>query len=150
APSLSSPFARHHTGAVRHANAVSPHISRRRCRWQLRSSETPLPAMIHLPVPRSAASSRRMAGAPRDARDDLPKHRACQVSFGELQGEVPGMPNEASAGLEQPLLKTREGAALNGDGEEEPTQQVAEIVGDAPELQADLVGPEAVAGEAVE
>jgi hypothetical protein len=91
-----------------------------------------------------------MPGAPLDASDDLPKHRVCQVAVGELQGEVPGMPNEASAGLEQPLLKTREGPALNGDGQDEPTRQVAEVVGDDPELQADLVGPEAVAGEAVQ
>ena len=85
-----------------------------------------------------------MPSAPLDARDDRPKHRACQVAFGELQGEVPGMPNEAFADLEQPPLKTGEGPALNGDGQDEPTQQVAEVVGDDPELQADLVGPEAV------
>src|SRR5262247_1755087 len=121
APSAFSPFATHHTGGFRQANAASPHISRRRCRWQLRSSETPLPPMIHLPVPRSAASSRRMPGAPLDARDDRPKHRACQVAFGELQREVPGMPNEASADLEQPPLKTGEGPALKGDGQDEPT-----------------------------
>src|SRR5262249_36743479 len=62
-------------------------------------------------LPRAVASARRMPGAPLDASDDLPKHRACQVAFGELQGEVPGMPNEASAGLEQSLLKTREGTS---------------------------------------
>ena len=46
----------------------------------------------------------------RGAPEDLPKERRCQVAFGELQGEVPGMPDEASARLEQPLLETFSGA----------------------------------------
>jgi len=41
-----------------------------------------------------------------DARDDLPKERRCQVALGQMQDEVSGVPNEASAGLEQPLLET--------------------------------------------
>jgi hypothetical protein len=57
------------------------------------------------------------------------------------------MPDEAPAGLEQPPLETREGPALDGDGQDEPTQQSAEVVGDDPEQQADLVGPEPVTGE---
>jgi hypothetical protein len=65
-----------------------------------------------------------------DARENLPKEAARQAAFRELQGEVPSMPNEASARLEQPLLKTREGPALNGDGQDEPTQQIAKVVGD--------------------
>jgi hypothetical protein len=56
-----------------------------------------------------------------DARDDLPKQRPCQATFSELQSEVPGMSDEPTAGLEQPLLETREGPALNGDRQDQPT-----------------------------
>jgi hypothetical protein len=42
-----------------------------------------------------------------DAHENLPKELARQVASRELQGEVPRLPNEASARLEQPLLETR-------------------------------------------
>src|SRR5438132_1152477 len=38
---------------------------------------------------------------------NLPKEGPRQVAFGHLKDEVPGMPNEAPAGLEEPLLKTQ-------------------------------------------
>ena len=82
-----------------------------------------------------------------DAPENLPKEAPRQVAFGDLQGEVPGMSDEPRTGLEEPLLETRQGPALDGDRQDQPTQQIAEVVGDHPELQADLVGPEAVAGE---
>ena len=66
---------------------------------------------------------------PRICRKTLP----VKVTFGQLEEEVPSVPNEAPAGLEQPLLETREGPALNGDGQDLPTQQIAEVVGDDPE-----------------
>ena len=65
-----------------------------------------------------------------DAPEDLLKEAPRQVTFGQLEDEVPSVPNEAPAGLEQPLLETREGPALNGDGQDLPTQQIAEVVGD--------------------
>ena len=37
---------------------------------------------------------------------------------------------------------------LGGDGQAEPSQQIAKIVGNHPEVEPDLVGPEVVAGEA--
>ena len=83
-----------------------------------------------------------------DARDDLLKQRPCQVIFGELQSEVPGMPDEAAARLEEPLLETRERPTLNGCWQDEPSQQIAEVVGDHSEQQADLIRAEAVAREA--
>jgi len=43
-----------------------------------------------------------------DAPDDLRKQTLSQLAFGQLQDEVSGVPNEVSAGLEQPLLETRE------------------------------------------
>jgi hypothetical protein len=58
------------------------------------------------------------------------------------------MPDEAAAGLEQPLLETREGPALDGDGQNQPAQQIAEVVGDHPEEQPEIIGPEAITGEA--
>ena len=60
---------------------------------------------------------------------------------------LPAMSDEASTSLEQALLETREGPALNGDGQDEPAKEIAEIVGDDPEEQPDLVGPEAVTGK---
>ena len=58
------------------------------------------------------------------------------------------MPDEAAARLEQPLLETREGPAVDGDGQDQPAQQIAEVVGDHPEQEAEFVGPEPVTGEA--
>jgi len=48
-----------------------------------------------------------------DTREDLPKERQSQVALGQLQDEVPGVPNEAPAGLEQALLQARR-PALDG------------------------------------
>ena len=56
-----------------------------------------------------------------DALENLPKQAPCQVALGQLEDEVPRMPDEAPAGLEQPLLD-----------------------------QPHLVGPKAVAGEPVQ
>jgi len=83
-----------------------------------------------------------------DAPEDLPKEAPGQVTFGQLEDEVPSMPDEPPTGLEESLLETRQGPALNGDGQGEPAQEIAEVVGDDPEQEADLVGPEAVTGEA--
>jgi hypothetical protein len=83
-----------------------------------------------------------------NAAENLPKEAPGQVTFGELEDEVPSVPNEAPAGLEQPLLETRKGPALNGYGQDEPAQQIAEVVGDHPEQQADLIGAEPVTGQA--
>jgi hypothetical protein len=83
-----------------------------------------------------------------DAPDNLPKKSRRQVALRQLQDEVPRMSDEAPAGLEQPLLQTRQRPALDGEGQGQPAKQIAEVVGDDPEQQADLVGSEAVAGEA--
>ena len=69
------------------------------------------------------------------------------MAVSQLQDEVPGMPNEAPAGLEEPLLETRQRPALDGEGQDQPAQEIAEVVGDNPEEQADLIGPEPVTGE---
>jgi hypothetical protein len=83
-----------------------------------------------------------------DAPENLPKEGPRQVAFGHLQDEVPGMPNEVPAGLEEPSLETRQRPAPDGEGQDQPTQEIAEVVGDNPEEQADLIGPEPVIGEA--
>src|SRR2546425_13124946 len=70
------------------------------------------------------------------------------MAFGQLQDEVPGMSDEASAGLEQSLLQARQRPALDGDRQDQPTQEIAGVVGDHPKQQADLIGPEPVTGEA--
>src|SRR5262245_11388763 len=58
------------------------------------------------------------------------------------------MPDQAPARLEEPLLGTRQRPTLTGGGQDEPSQQIAKILGDHTEEQPDLVGPEAVAREA--
>lgn len=50
----------------------------------------------------------RMPREPLDAPEDLPKEASCQVAFGQLEGEVPRMPDEGPAGFEQPPLQARE------------------------------------------
>jgi len=82
-----------------------------------------------------------------DAPNNLSEEAPRQVAFRELQDEVPGMPNEAPAGLEESLLQARQRPALNGPGESEPAQEIPEVVGDDPQEQPDLIGPEAVTGE---
>jgi hypothetical protein len=62
--------------------------------------------------------------------------------------KLAGMADEAPAGLEQPLLEARQRPARNGEGQDQPAQQIAEVVGDDAEQQPHLVGPEAMTGEA--
>jgi len=85
---------------------------------------------------------------PLDAPENLPKDVLCQGAFGELEHEVPSVPNETSTGLEEPVLETRQRPTLDGEWQGEPTQEIAEVVGDHPEQQPDLIGPEPVTGEA--
>ena len=40
------------------------------------------------------------------------------------------MPDQGLAGLEEPLLQARQGPSLDGDGQNQPTQQIAEVVSD--------------------
>src|SRR5713226_3441132 len=61
---------------------------------------------------------------PLDAPDDLRKQALSQLAFGHLQDEVPGMSDEASAGLEEPLLQARERPALDGERQDEPAQEI--------------------------
>jgi hypothetical protein len=89
-----------------------------------------------------------MPSEPLDAPDDLPKEGPGQVTLGKLEHEVPRMPDQAPADLEEPLLEARQGPSLDGDGQNQPTQLIVEVVGDHPEEQPDLVGSEAVAREA--
>ncbi len=49
-----------------------------------------------------------------DAPEDLPKEAPGQVTFGQLEDEVPSMPDEPPTGLEESLLETRQGPALPG------------------------------------
>ncbi len=51
-----------------------------------------------------------MPGEPLDAPEDLPKEGSGQVTLGKLEHEVPRMPDQAPAGLEEPLLETFSGS----------------------------------------
>src|SRR5207245_11789474 len=55
------------------------------------------------------------------------------------------MPDQPPAGLEEPLLETRQGPALDGARQNEPAQQIAEVIGADPEEQSHLVGPKPMA-----
>jgi hypothetical protein len=50
---------------------------------------------------------------PLDALENLPKEGPGQVAFGQLQDEVSSVPNEATPGLKEPLLETRERPATD-------------------------------------
>ena len=82
-----------------------------------------------------------------DAPDNLPKQALCQVALGQMEHEVPGMANEAAAGLEQPLLQARQRPALDGARHDKPAEEIAEVIGDDLDQKPYLVGPKAVAGE---
>jgi len=57
------------------------------------------------------------------------------------------MPEQPAARLEQPLLETRERPVLDGGWQDQPPQQVAEVVGDYAEEQPHPVSPKPTAGE---
>jgi hypothetical protein len=87
-----------------------------------RLRDTPARVASRAPNRGPSARSRRVPREPLDARDDLPEQRPCQVAFGELQGEVPSMSDQASAGLEEPLLEARQRPVLDGQRQGQPTR----------------------------
>jgi len=60
-----------------------------------------------------------------DAAENPTKVASRQVALGPLEHEVPRMPDQPPAGLEEPLLETRQGPALDGDRQNESAQQIA-------------------------
>ena len=52
------------------------------------------------------------------------------MALRQLQDEVAGMADEPPAGLEQPLLQARQRPALDGERQDQPTQEIAEVTGD--------------------
>src|SRR3989442_7090665 len=105
-------------------------------------SETPRPRSVYVLSIRSNASESV------DAPENLPKESPRQGAFGELQDEVPGVSDQTPTGLEGPLLEARQGPALDRRGQDQPAQQIAEVIGDDAQEQPDLVGPEPMTGEA--
>ncbi len=83
-----------------------------------------------------------------DAPKDLSKQTLRQGAFSKLEDEIPGMPDEAPAGFEQPLLQTRQRPTSDGQGQGKPAQEIAEVVRDDSQKEPHLIGPETVAGEA--
>ena len=57
------------------------------------------------------------------------------------------LPDQASARLEESLLEARQRPALDGDRQDQPTQEVAEVVRDNAQEQPHLIRSEAVTGE---
>ncbi len=68
------------------------------------------------------------------------------MRFGELQDEVPGMSDEPPADLEEPLLDARQGPTLDGERQDQPAQQIAEIVSDDAQEQPHLIGDDGRGG----
>ncbi len=68
----------------------------------------------------------------RDASEDLPKQIRCQVALGQLEDEVPRMPDKAPTGLEQPLLQTRDEPVPDGEKQHQPALQIAGTSGPIP------------------
>src|SRR5438093_1298493 len=94
--------------------------------WESGKSDGPVRRHLRASTPLLIASapgwssrSRLMPCEPLDALKNLTKEVPRQVAFGKLPGEVPGMPDEASARPEQPLLEAREGPALDGDRQDQ-------------------------------
>ena len=89
------------------------------------------PSMRHRPLLRVGDSgSGRMPREPLDAPENLPEKSPCQVAFGQLQDEVPGMPDEAFAHVanaarpvECAILRVRKGGfgCPRRDGESSTT-----------------------------
>jgi len=71
--------------------------------------------------PLLGSSSRRLPGKPLDAPEDSAKGGSRSSDFGKLEQEVPRMPDQAPAGLEEPLLQARQRPSLDGDGQNQPT-----------------------------
>jgi len=67
-----------------------------------------LPLALARRPARPDARSCRMPRQPLDAPENLPKEAGCQMALGQLEDEAPRMSNEAPAGLEEPLLETRQ------------------------------------------
>jgi hypothetical protein len=88
------------------------------------------PPLLMAPAPRAVLQI--TSGATRVARyaRESAERGSRQVALGQLEHEGPRMPDQPPAGLEEPLLETRQGPAPDGDGQDEPTQQIAEVVRD--------------------
>ena len=64
-----------------------------------------------------------------DPSENLPEPVLRQVAFGQLGDNVPCMQDETPAGRESPLLEARQGPSLDGESQDKPAQESAEMVG---------------------
>src|SRR5947199_3444851 len=116
-------------------------VPRHLCCFDSRSSSPPLPggALDHVGCHASRSMRpricRKSVGVKWLSASWRMKYRACRMRRPPV--------------FEEPLLETRQGPVLAGHGENEPAQEIAEVVGDHPEEQPHLIGPEPVTGEAV-
>jgi len=62
------------------------------------------------------------------------------VALRQLQREVSGVADEPPAGLEQALVQARQSPALDGERQDQPSQEIAEVVGDDPETAPRWLG----------
>ncbi len=81
-------------------------------------SETPRPLSSRFSLPPSAVRESF------DAPENLPEEAPGQVTFGQLKDEVPRMPDQPPAGLEEPLLQARQPPALDGEGQDKATHEM--------------------------
>jgi hypothetical protein len=99
---------------------LDPSVQRHLLRFDFRCSLSPL----LLWGPRSS----RMPRESLDAPENPAEQGGCQVALGELQDDVPGVPNEAATGLEQALLQARRRPTLDGKGQHDSAQEMGKPV----------------------
>jgi hypothetical protein len=76
-----------------------------------------------------------------DAAEQVPGHR----NLGHLEDDVPGMSHDLGADLHQPLAQRGQRPVGDLSRQRQGAQEVAEIVGQRVQLEANGVGAEAVA-----
>jgi len=95
-------------------------------------------------------SRRRLPRRDRQGPDPLqhrPEQASGQMALGQQQPVVPGMFHQAPAGLDEALLHAGQRPAVDALRQHQAPPQVAQVVGEHAQLQADLVRPEPVTRE---
>ena len=93
-----------------------------------------------------SARSSRMPRESLDAPEDLPK-QARQVALGQLEDKVSRMRPRRPPIFGIAAAGGSSGPTLDGERQNQPAQEIAEVVGDDAQEQPHLIGPEAVAGK---
>src|SRR5262245_3902808 len=127
-----------------------PLNSQRAPRLPRRFSDT-CPTLYLLVACNPSVAPRRSALRDRqrpDALEHRPEQPARQVTLRQQEPVVAGVLHQAPAGLDEPLLQTGERPAVDPLGQHETPPEIPQVVCEHAELQAHLIGPEPVTGQA--